>query len=169
MGGMWRGCVDELCRNCIIPSMFSTRFQREVIITHHALQRMSERQVEPALLLKVIDFGLTRYSDATHLWVWLEVPERNDNLVLRGACAGELGYRENSHAPLGVDAMKTTYFDDEDTLVIRLSDKPIVREVSQDWRTHIAFAADGSVVETVILEARESGAWPMTVEHRQAA
>jgi Protein of unknown function (DUF2283) len=56
--------------------------------------------------------------------------------------------------------MKTTYFDDEDTLVIRLSDKPIVREVSQDWRTHIGFAADGSVVETVILEARECGAWP---------
>ena len=45
--------------------------------------------------------------------------------------------------------MKTTYFDDEDTLVIRLSDKPIVREVSQDWRTHISYAADGSVVETV--------------------
>ena len=29
--------------------------------------------------------------------------------------------------------MKTTYFDDDDTLVIHLSDKPIVREVSQDW------------------------------------
>ena len=33
--------------------------------------------------------------------------------------------------------MKTTYFDDDDTLVIRLSDKPVVREVSQDWRTHV--------------------------------
>jgi Protein of unknown function (DUF2283) len=65
--------------------------------------------------------------------------------------------------------MKTTYFDGEDTLVIRLSDKPIVREVSQDWRTHIGFAADGSVVETVILEARECGAWPLRVEHRHAA
>ena len=65
--------------------------------------------------------------------------------------------------------MKTTYFDEDDTLVIRLSDKPIVREVSQDWRTHISFAADGTVVETVILEARESGAWPLCVESRQAA
>lgn len=45
--------------------------------------------------------------------------------------------------------MKTTYYDDEDTLVIRLSDKPIVREVSQDWHTHVSHAADGSVVETV--------------------
>lgn len=65
--------------------------------------------------------------------------------------------------------MKTTYFEGNDTLVIRLSDKPIVREVSQDWRTHIGYAADGTVVETVILEARECGAWPLTVEHRQAA
>jgi Protein of unknown function (DUF2283) len=65
--------------------------------------------------------------------------------------------------------VKTTYFDDEDTLVIRLSDKPIVREVSQDWRTHVSFAADDTVVETVILEARESGAWPLRVERRKAA
>ncbi|MBS0301343.1 MAG: DUF2283 domain-containing protein [Proteobacteria bacterium] len=63
--------------------------------------------------------------------------------------------------------MKTTYFDDEDTLVIRLSDKPIVREVSQDWNTHISYAADGTVVETVILEAAKLGAWPLEV--RRAA
>ena len=66
-----------------------------------------------------------------------------------------------------VDAVKTTYFDDEDTLVIRLSDKPIVREVSQDWNTHISYAADGTVVETVILEAAKLGAWPLEV--RRAA
>ncbi len=64
--------------------------------------------------------------------------------------------------------MKTTYFDDEDTLVIRLSDKPVVREVSQDWHIHVSYAADGTVVETVILEARECGAWPLTLEHRAA-
>ena len=65
--------------------------------------------------------------------------------------------------------METTYFDDDDTLVMRLSYKPVVREVSQDWRTHVSYAADGSVVETVILEARECGAWPLSVEHRAAA
>jgi len=65
--------------------------------------------------------------------------------------------------------MKTTYYDEDDTLVIRLSDKPIVREVSQDWHTHISYAADGSVVETVILEAALIGAWPMQIEHRVAA
>lgn len=65
--------------------------------------------------------------------------------------------------------MKTTYFDEDDTLVIRLSDKPVVRELSQDWNTHISFAADGSVVETVILEAARCGAWPLHLEHKAAA
>ena len=79
------------------------------------------------------------------------------------------GDRQDCDAPLGADAVKTTYFDDDDTLVIRLSDKPVVREVSQDWRTHVSYAADGTVVETVILEARGCGAWPLIVEHRNAA
>ena len=65
--------------------------------------------------------------------------------------------------------MKTTYFDDDDTLVIRLSDKPIMREVSQDWHTHVSYAADGSLVETVILNASKIGAWPLSIEHREAA
>mgnify|MGYP003497484551 CR=1 FL=1 len=64
--------------------------------------------------------------------------------------------------------MKVTYFDDDDTLVIRLSDKPITREVSQDWRTHVSYAADGSAVEIVLLEARASGAYPPQVERAAA-
>ena len=43
--------------------------------------------------------------------------------------------------------MKVTYYEDEDTLVARLSDKPVAREVSQDWHMHISYAANGSVVE----------------------
>jgi predicted ATP-grasp superfamily ATP-dependent carboligase len=65
--------------------------------------------------------------------------------------------------------MKTIYYDLDDTLVIRLSDKPIVREVSQDWNTHVSYAADGTVVETVILEAAISGAWPLELQHTVAA
>jgi uncharacterized protein YuzE len=56
--------------------------------------------------------------------------------------------------------MKTTYFDDDDTLVIRLSDKPIVREVSQDWNTLIGYAEDGTAVELVVLEASASDMMP---------
>ncbi len=61
--------------------------------------------------------------------------------------------------------MQTLYDEDDDILTVRVSDKPIVREVSQDWNTCISYAADGSVVEVVILDARTQGAWPL----RQAA
>lgn len=54
--------------------------------------------------------------------------------------------------------MHTTYFDEDDILVIRLSDKPIVREVSQNWNTHISYAEDGSTVAVALLEARANGA-----------
>lgn len=65
--------------------------------------------------------------------------------------------------------MKITYCDEDDILVIRLAEKPVAREVSQDWCTHVGFAAVGTIVETVILEASQCGAWPLHTEHRQAA
>jgi len=65
--------------------------------------------------------------------------------------------------------MRTTYYEDDDILVIHLSDKPIVREVSQDWNTHVSYAADGSAVEVVVFEAKSSGAVPVTVEHGEVA
>lgn len=64
--------------------------------------------------------------------------------------------------------MKSTYYRDDDTLVIRLSDKPVVREVSQDWNIHVSYAEDGSVVETVILDAAKLGAWPSCIEEHLA-
>ena len=39
--------------------------------------------------------------------------------------------------------MKTTYYEADDILVLHLEDQPIVREVSQNWNTHISYAADG--------------------------
>lgn len=60
--------------------------------------------------------------------------------------------------------MRTSYDETDDILVIRISDKPIVREASQDWNTHVSYAADGSVVEVVILDARKQGAWPLQRE-----
>lgn len=65
--------------------------------------------------------------------------------------------------------MKATYFDDDDILVMRFSDKPITREVSQDWNTHISYAEDGTTVEVVVLDARSSGAYPLAVEHALVA
>lgn len=65
--------------------------------------------------------------------------------------------------------MHTTYFDEDDILVFRLSDKPIVRGVSQNWNTHISYAEDGSTVEVVLLEARANGAYPLDVQRARAA
>jgi Protein of unknown function (DUF2283) len=64
-------------------------------------------------------------------------------------------------------AMKSIYFENDDILQIRMSDKPIVREVSQDWHTNISYAEDGTIVEIVLLDARKEGVLP--VEFRQAA
>jgi hypothetical protein len=60
--------------------------------------------------------------------------------------------------------MRSTYFDDDDIFVIRLSDKSITRELSQDWNTHISYAEDGSAVEMVLLEAKANGAYPIKVQ-----
>ncbi|MGE1070922.1 DUF4258 domain-containing protein, partial [Pantoea agglomerans] len=59
----------------------SARFQLNVVITTHAARRMAERDVDEALLLRMLDEGGLRYQDATHLWAWLDVPERADNLL----------------------------------------------------------------------------------------
>ena len=64
-----------------LANMHSTRFNRPVVVTHHAAHRMAERRVTPELLLRVIDEGQTRYSDDVRLWVWLDVPGRDDNLL----------------------------------------------------------------------------------------
>ena len=61
--------------------MFSTRFQRLVVISAHAKIRMIERDLSEAMLLEVIDFGETRYKDSTHLWAFKEFPARHDNLL----------------------------------------------------------------------------------------
>jgi hypothetical protein len=67
--------------------------------------------------------------------------------------------------------MKSIYFEDDDILQIRLlrdgQDKPIVREVSQGWHTHISYAEDGTIVEIVLLDAKKQGLLPL--EFRKAA
>ena len=63
--------------------------------------------------------------------------------------------------------MKSIYLESNDILQIRVSDKPIVREVSQDWNTNISYAEDGSIVEIVLLDAKKEGLLPL--EFRKAA
>jgi hypothetical protein len=65
--------------------------------------------------------------------------------------------------------MRTTYYEEDDILILHLSDKPISREVSQDWNTHISYAEDGTAVEIVIIDAAAIGAFPLEMLHAQAA
>lgn len=60
--------------------------------------------------------------------------------------------------------MKSIYFEDGDILQIRLSDKPIVREVSQDWHTNISYAEDNTVVIIVFLNARKIELLPVEIK-----
>ena len=62
--------------------------------------------------------------------------------------------------------MKSIYFENEEILQICVSEKKIVREVSQDWHTNISYAEDGSIVEIVLLDTNNQGLPPL--ECRQA-
>ncbi|MGQ0708507.1 MAG: DUF4258 domain-containing protein [Rhodoferax sp.] len=61
--------------------MFSARFQRPVVLTRHAVQRMAERCITEVELQAVIDTGDTRYKDDTHLWAFKHLAGRSDNLI----------------------------------------------------------------------------------------
>ena len=63
--------------------------------------------------------------------------------------------------------VKSIYFENDDILQIRVSDKQIVRELSQDWHTNISYAEDGSIVEIVLLDTKKEGLLPL--EYRKAA
>ena len=63
--------------------------------------------------------------------------------------------------------MKSIYFENDDILQIRVSDKPITCEVSQDWYTNLSYAEDGSIVEIVLLDAEKEGLPPL--EYKNAA
>ena len=65
--------------------------------------------------------------------------------------------------------MRTTYYEADDILVVHVSDKPIAREISQDWNTNISFAEDGTVVEIVLLDARSRGVFPVHQQQSHAA
>lgn len=68
--------------------------------------------------------------------------------------------------------LKSTYFEEGDVLRIRISEKPVTRKVAQDDDVHVAYAADGSVVEVVLLNAMVQGWVPLSVKlplHRRVS
>ncbi|MGE0049466.1 MAG: DUF4258 domain-containing protein [Acidithiobacillus sp.] len=61
--------------------MHSSRFDRAVILTHHARSRMQERGVTDAELLAIIENGTVRAKDERRIWIYREFAGRQDNLL----------------------------------------------------------------------------------------
>ncbi|MFZ5659569.1 MAG: DUF2283 domain-containing protein [Pseudomonadota bacterium] len=64
--------------------------------------------------------------------------------------------------------MKTIYYPEDDILVIHFSDKPVSREVSQNWNVNISYAEDGEITEIVVLEAKAQGLVPVNTKQHAA-
>lgn len=61
--------------------MQSKRFSCPVRITHHARERMQERNISELLILDLIETGEVRKKDDVRLWIFKSYNERNDNLL----------------------------------------------------------------------------------------
>lgn len=90
--------------------------------------------------------------------------EVTDDLVLDFDANGTLVGIDVQQASQRVDINNLTvqcnYTEQDDVLHVRMSGKPIAREVSRDWNTHISYAADGTIVEIVLLDARKNASQP---------
>ena len=82
--------------------------------------------------------------------------ELTDGLVvdydLGGVAVGIDIQRVSQATALKAEEVKCSYLENEGTLHIRLTDKPVTRETSPNWHTNISYAEDGSIVEVVLLD-----------------
>jgi hypothetical protein len=61
--------------------MHSTRFNLPVVLTEHAMLRMTERFIDSALVLEIIDTGNLKEAGGAHYWLYKHVTDRADNLL----------------------------------------------------------------------------------------
>ena len=71
---------------------------------------------------------------------------------LYGVAVGIDIQRVSQATGLKDEEVKCRYLENEGTLHIRLTDKPVTRETSPNWHTNISYAEDGSIVELVLLD-----------------
>lgn len=97
--------------------------------------------------------------DEKHCWIFKSYSNRDDNLV----CAAVV-----MSSAIVIKTLMTHYYPEDDILEIHLNEKPVAREISYGWNVNISYAVDGSICEIVILEARETGLYPISTERRAA-
>ncbi|WP_215844481.1 DUF4258 domain-containing protein [Acidithiobacillus montserratensis] len=61
--------------------MHSRRFDRSVVLTHHAQNRMQERHISEAEIMEIIETGILRNKDERRVWIYRQFPNRQDNLL----------------------------------------------------------------------------------------
>ena len=76
---------------------------------------------------------------------------------LYGVAVGIDMQRVSQATGLKGEEVKCGCLENEGTLHIRLTDKPVTRETSPNWHTNISYAEDGSIVEVVLLNFRAPG------------
>lgn len=65
--------------------MHSMRFGKDVVVTDHARDRMSERNIDDSVLRDLIETGTIRRMDLEHLFIFKRYPDRHDNLMCAAA------------------------------------------------------------------------------------
>ena len=60
---------------------FSRRFAKNVWVSRHARQSMRARDVDDTTLEHVIETGEIKRKDDAHLWIYMHMEGRSDNLV----------------------------------------------------------------------------------------
>ena len=94
--------------------------------------------------------------------------EVEEGVVFDFDASGVLVGVDVQHASQRSDFTQSTvaciYRADEDLFHIRLSNKKTVREASPDWHCNISYASDDTIVEIVLLDAKKSGALPLSFQ-----
>ena len=74
------------------------------------------------------------------IWIAKDYANREDDLVCAVAVLEDALVVETviHRFTVGIGHMKTLYFPQDDILEMRFSDKPIVRETTQDWNVNVA-------------------------------
>lgn len=107
--------------------------------------------------------GYDKATDSLYIHVAdsasVDSDEVTDGVVLDFDANGSLVGIDMQQASQRVDvntlAVQCNYAEQDDIMHVRISDKPIAREASRDWNTHISYAADGTIVEVVLLDAKK--------------
>ena len=63
----------------------SQRFNKRVILTHHADERIESRRISQSEMETLVEQGELLYKDSERLWIFKALEGRTDNLICAAA------------------------------------------------------------------------------------